>query len=340
MTALPVGTSAAHDPSRKVATMMQAKGLAKTFNSKQGRVEAVAGVDFIVNAGEIVGFLGPNGAGKTTTMRMLTTLLPPSAGTATISGHDLLRESAKVRLHIGYVSQAGGAKLSSSVRKDVVLQARLHGMSRSQAESRAHEVITQLGLEDLAERQIQTLSGGQRRRVDMALGLVHKPRLLFLDEPTANLDPDSRNVVWEHIRRLRDEHGTTVFLSTHYLDEADNLCDRVLIIDKGRIIAEDSPQRLKAAIAHETIEIEVADQVAQAADLIKARPDVHAVSVNGSILSVSCRDADRILIDLLRTFESSDLRAESLRVVRPTLDDVFMTITERRPQSDAGVVYA
>jgi ABC-2 type transport system ATP-binding protein len=176
--------------------------------------------------------------------------------------------------------------------------------------------------------------------VDMALGLVHKPRLLFLDEPTANLDPDSRNVVWEHIRRLRDEHGTTVFLSTHYLDEADNLCDRVLIIDKGRIIAEDSPQRLKAAIAHETIEIEVADQVAQAADLIKARPDVHAVSVNGSVLSVSCRDADRILIDLLRTFESSDLRAESLRVVRPTLDDVFMTITERRPQSDAGVVYA
>ncbi|MGX9886891.1 ATP-binding cassette domain-containing protein [Streptomyces sp. NPDC002276] len=331
---------AVHDPSREALPMIEAKGLAKTFHTKQGRVEAVAGVDFTVRAGEIVGFLGPNGAGKTTTMRMLTTLLGPSSGTATIAGCDLLHEAAKVRMHIGYVSQTGGSKPSSPVRRDIVLQARLYGMSRRAAEARADELISQLGLEDLAERVIQTLSGGQRRRVDMALGLAHQPKLLFLDEPTANLDPESRNTVWEHIRRLRDEQGTTVFLSTHYLDEADNLCDRVLIIDKGRIIAEDSPQNLKSAIAHDTIEIEVDGEAARAADLIGAHPEVHDVTVNGSGLTVSCRGAERILADLLRELESAHIRAESLRVARPSLDDVFMTMTERRPQSDADAVHA
>lgn len=328
------------DSPRKALPMIQAKGLAKTFQTKQGRVEAVAGVDFTVGAGEIVGFLGPNGAGKTTTMRMLTTLLGPSSGTATIAGCDLLREAAKVRMHIGYVSQTGGSKPGSPVRRDIVLQGRLYGMSRSEAEARADEVIAQLGLEELANRVVQTLSGGQRRRVDMALGLVHGPELLFLDEPTANLDPESRNGVWEHIRRLRDEHGTTVFLSTHYLDEADSLCDRVLIIDKGRIIAEDSPQSLKAAIAHDRIEIEVGGDAARAADLLAAQPDVHDVSVDGTVLTVGCRDAERLLADLLRVLEAAHIRAESLRVVRPTLDDVFMTMTDRRPQRDADAVHA
>ncbi|MCX4457471.1 ATP-binding cassette domain-containing protein [Streptomyces sp. NBC_01340] len=320
--------------------MIQAKGLAKTFHTKQGSVQAVAGVDFTVNAGEIVGFLGPNGAGKTTTMRMLTTLLPPSSGTAVIAGCDLLHEPAKVRTHIGYVSQAGGAKPSSPVRRDLVLQGRLYGMSRPEAEARADEVIAQLGLGDLASRVIRTLSGGQRRRVDMALGLVHEPKLLFLDEPTANLDPESRNGVWDHIRRLRDEQGTTVFLTTHYLDEADNLCDRVLIIDKGRIIAEDSPRSLKAAISHDTIEIEVDGDAARATDLLAAHSDVHDVSVDGVVLSVSCRDAERLLADLLRVLESARIRVESLRVVKPTLDDVFMTMTDRRPQRDADAVHA
>ncbi|GHK04175.1 ATP-binding cassette domain-containing protein [Streptomyces sp. NPDC003753] len=320
--------------------MIQAKGLAKTFSTKQGPVEAVAGVDFTVDAGEIVGFLGPNGAGKTTTMRMLTTLLPPSSGTAVIAGCDLLHESAKVRRHIGYVSQAGGAKPGSPVRRDLVLQGRLYGMSRPEAEARAEEVMVQLGLEDLASRVVQTLSGGQRRRVDMALGLIHGPELLFLDEPTANLDPESRNGVWEHIRRLRDEHGTTVFLTTHYLDEADSLCDRVLIIDKGRIIAEDSPQSLKAAISHDTIRIEVDVDATRARDLLAAHRDVHEVTVDGVVLSVSCRDAERILADLLRVLETARIRVESLRVVKPTLDDVFMTMTDRRPQRDADAVHA
>ncbi|MEU2184021.1 ATP-binding cassette domain-containing protein [Streptomyces thermolilacinus] len=320
--------------------MIQAKGLAKTFTTKQGPVEAVAGVDFTVHAGEIVGFLGPNGAGKTTTMRMLTTLLPPSTGTAVIAGCDLLREPAKVRTHIGYVSQAGGAKPSSPVRRDLVLQGRLYGMSRPEAEARADEVISQLGLDDLAGRVIQTLSGGQRRRVDMALGLMHQPKLLFLDEPTANLDPESRNDVWEHIRRLRDERGTTVFLTTHYLDEADSLCDRVLIIDKGRIIAEDSPRNLKAAISHDTIEIEVDGDTAQATELLTAHQDVHDVAVNGTVLSISCRDAERLLADLLRTLESARIRVESLRALKPTLDDVFMTMTDRRAQRGADAVHA
>ncbi|GFH36521.1 ABC transporter ATP-binding protein [Streptomyces pacificus] len=326
--------------------MIEAKGLAKTFHTGQGRVEAVAGVDFTVNEGETVGFLGPNGAGKTTTMRMLTTLLGPSAGTAAIAGCDLLQEAAKVRTHIGYVSQAGGSKPGSPVRRDIALQARLYGMSRPEAEARADEVIAQLGLEELANRVILTLSGGQRRRVDLALGLVHEPRVLFLDEPTANLDPESRNRVWEHIRRLRDEHGTTVFLSTHYLDEADKLCDRVLIIDKGRIVAQDSPQNLKSAIAHDTIEIEIAGDAARAAALIDAHPEVHGVSVNGTLLSIGCRGAERLLPDLLRELESAHIRADSLRVARPSLDDVFMTMTmtmtmtDRRPQPGANAVRA
>lgn len=320
--------------------MIQAKGLAKTFTTKQGSVEAVAGVDFTVHTGEVVGFLGPNGAGKTTTMRMLTTLLPPSSGTAVIAGCDLLREPAKVRTHIGYVSQVGGAKPSSPVRRDLVLQGRLYGMSRSEAEIRADEVIALFGLEGLAGRVIQTLSGGQRRRVDMALGLMHQPKLLFLDEPTANLDPESRNDVWEHIRRLRDERGATVFLTTHYLDEADSLCDRVLIIDKGRIIAEDSPRNLKAAISHDTLEIEVDGDTAQATDLLTAHQDVHDVSVNGVILSISCCDAERLLADLLRTLESARIRVESLRVLKPTLDDVFMAVTDRHARRGADAAHA
>jgi ABC-2 type transport system ATP-binding protein len=315
--------------------MIHARGLAKSFSSKQGPVQAVDGVDFDVAPGEIVGFLGPNGAGKTTTMRMLTTLLKPSGGTATIAGCDLLRQPAKVRLHIGYTSQAGGAKPSSVIRNDVILQARLYGMSRSEAETRADEVLAQLGLKELAERQAQSLSGGQRRRVDMALGLVHRPQLLFLDEPTANLDPESRIGLWDQIRRLRDEYGTTVFISTHYLDEADSLCDRVLIIDRGRIIAEDSPERLKAAIAHDTIEVEVAGEVAQASEVMAAHPDVQNVTADGMVLSVTCRHADQILTSLLRELDTAHIRAESVRVLRPSLNDVFMAITDRRPQHAA-----
>ncbi|GIH96201.1 ABC transporter ATP-binding protein [Planobispora siamensis] len=222
--------------------MIKTSGLAKTF---KGGVEAVRSIDLTVRAGEIVGFLGPNGAGKTTTMRMLTTLLRPTAGTAVIAGHDLVTDPQGVRRRIGYVSQGGGVGPSAPVGEEIELHARLYGMGAAEARERVAGTLERLGLTALAARPGGALSGGQRRRFDLAFGLVHRPSLLFLDEPTTGLDPQSRANLWGHIRRLRDEDGLTVFLSTHYLDEADTLADRLVVIDHGTVVAEGTPAELK-----------------------------------------------------------------------------------------------
>ncbi|MEW1843288.1 ATP-binding cassette domain-containing protein [Nonomuraea angiospora] len=222
--------------------MISTSGLSKTFD---GGVEAVKGVDLSVGPGEIVGFLGPNGAGKTTTMRMLTTLLRPTSGTATVAGHDLLGDAREVRRRIGYVSQNGGTSPTSPLMGELVLQGMLYGLSRAQAEARTREELERLELTGLESKPGAALSGGQRRRFDIAFALLHDPVLLFLDEPTTGLDPQSRANLWDHIRSLRGERGMTVFLTTHYLDEADALCDRIVIIDHGRIVAEGAPAELK-----------------------------------------------------------------------------------------------
>ncbi|MGV9779560.1 ABC transporter ATP-binding protein, partial [Streptosporangium sp. NPDC003464] len=198
-----------------------------------------------VEAGEIVGFLGPNGAGKTTTMRMLTTLLRPTGGTATVAGHDLLTDPRAVRRHIGYVSQHGGIGPADPVGEALELHALLYGMRPAEARERIGEVLDGFGLTGLEARPGGALSGGQRRRFDLAFGLVHGPSLLFLDEPTTGLDPQSRANLWDHVRRLRQERGLTVFLTTHYLDEADALADRLFVIDHGVIVAEGTPAELK-----------------------------------------------------------------------------------------------
>ena len=226
-----------------------ADGLARTFRSGKTTVSAVQGVDLSVNRGEIVGFLGPNGAGKTTTLRMLTTLLRPTAGTARIAGADIVTQAAAVRQRIGYIAQAASASPKHRVYEEMHLQARLHRMEPTLARRRIEFLLTQLELADLGHRMACTLSGGQRRRLDVALGLVHEPAVIFLDEPTAGLDPQSRSNLWEHIRWLREEQEATVFLTTHYLEEADALCDRILVIDHGRIIAEDSSANLKQSVA-------------------------------------------------------------------------------------------
>ncbi|MGP3958115.1 ABC transporter ATP-binding protein [Nonomuraea sp. 3N208] len=223
--------------------MIVTSDLTKTFD---GGVEAVKGVDITVEPGEIVGFLGPNGAGKTTTMRMLTTLLKPTSGSATVAGHDLLDDQRQVRKRIGYVAQGSGILPMSPLKGELELQGMLYGLSREEATARTREVLARLELTGLESRAAATLSGGQRRRFDIAFALLHDPVLLFLDEPTTGLDPQSRANLWDHIRSLRAEHGMTVFLTTHYLDEADALCDRLLIIDHGRIVAEGTPAELKA----------------------------------------------------------------------------------------------
>ncbi|MGW7271528.1 ABC transporter ATP-binding protein [Streptomyces sp. NPDC054864] len=220
-------------------------GLTRTFRTKRGTVEAVRGIDLTVAPGEILGFLGPNGAGKTTTLRMLTTLLAPTGGAATVAGRDLARDPAAVRRRIGYVAQSGGVDLNISVREELVTQGRLYRLTKPQAAARAQELAADLDLTDLLDRKCATLSGGQRRRLDIAMGLMHRPEVLFLDEPTTGLDPGSRADLWALVRRLRDDHGTTVVLTTHYLDEADALCDRLVVIDKGVVVAEGTPSALK-----------------------------------------------------------------------------------------------
>ncbi|MFI8960791.1 ABC transporter ATP-binding protein [Streptomyces sp. NPDC053493] len=234
--------------------IISTSGLSRTFRTKRGEVTAVRGIDLTVRPGEILGFLGPNGAGKTTTLRMLSTLLAPTGGAATVAGHDLLRDPVGVRRKIGYVAQSGGVDPQETVRSELLLQGRLHGLGRAEAADRAAEVARDLDLTELLDRGTTALSGGQRRRLDIALGLTHRPELLFLDEPTTGLDPGSRTALWALVRRLRDEHGTTVVLTTHYLDEADALADRLVVIDHGVVAAEGSPAALRAAHGADTLQ--------------------------------------------------------------------------------------
>ncbi|MGY0018711.1 ABC transporter ATP-binding protein [Streptomyces sp. YJ-C3] len=227
--------------------VISASGLARTFQTKRGPVDAVRGIDLRVGPGEILGFLGPNGAGKTTTLRMLTTLLPPTGGAATVAGCDLATDPAGVRRAVGYVAQSGGVDPAVSVREELVTQGRLYRLTKRQAVARADELADALGLAELMDRKAAALSGGQRRRLDIALGLAHRPAVLFLDEPTTGLDPGSRSDLWDLVRRLRAEFGTTVFLTTHYLDEADALADRIVVVDRGVVAAQGTPSALKLA---------------------------------------------------------------------------------------------
>lgn len=224
-------------------------GLARTFDTKAGPVEAVRSIDLTVAAGEILGLLGPNGAGKTTTLRMLTTLLAPTAGAATVAGCDLISDPAGVRQNCGYVAQSGGVDPHITVREELVTQGRMYRLGKAEAIARTGELAGDLGLSKLLDRSTASLSGGQRRRLDIAMGLTHRPPLLFLDEPTTGLDPGSRADLWNLVRQLRDESGTTVVLTTHYLDEADALADRLVVIDGGLVVAEGTPDALKTRYA-------------------------------------------------------------------------------------------
>jgi len=309
--------------------VIEASGLARTFTTKHGTVEAVRGVDLTVGAGEIVGFLGPNGAGKTTTLRMLTTLLAPTAGTATVAGHDLRADPAGVRRRIGYVAQGGGTDPGVPVGEELELQASLYGVAG--AGERIAKLCARLDLEGLADRPAGSLSGGQRRRLDIALGLVHRPPLVFLDEPTTGLDPQSRGNLWEHIRRMRGEDGTTVFLTTHYLDEADALCDRILIIDHGEIVAEGSPDGLKRRVSGDVVTLELADAgtAGKARAALSEHPAVREAVVTGQTVRLTVHNGDRELMGLIRALDAAGAELASLHLARPTLDDVFLTVTGR-----------
>ena len=322
---------------------MTARGLARTFRTRRtgGRgsprtavVEAVAGVDFDIEDGELVGFLGPNGAGKTTTLRMLTTLLTPTAGTATVAGCDLLTDPAGVRRRIGYVGQAGGAGPDCLVTDELVLHARLYGLPLDRARSRAAGLLEQLDLGGTERRTVATLSGGQRRRLDVAMGLVHLPQLLFMDEPSTGLDPQSRANLWGHIRSLHAEHGTTVFLTTHYLDEADALCDRILVIDHGRIVAEGTPDALKRRVSGELVVVG-ADEPGRVDEIARRLPGSSEHSVDVGAARFRVPDGASTLPVLLRELDAAGVAMTSVEVRRPSLDDVFLALTGRTLR-DAG----
>jgi ABC-2 type transport system ATP-binding protein len=304
-------------------------GLARSFKTRDGSVEAVRGIDFEVGAGEIVGLLGPNGAGKTTTLRMLTTLLEPTAGSATVAGFDLAAQPREVRRRIGYVAQIGAMPAAGTVvGEELVTQARLQGMSKADAARRLTEVAPRLNLDGLERRALAELSGGQRRRFDVALGLMHTPSVIFLDEPTTGLDPQSRANLWEHIRSLREDTGVTILLTTHYLDEADVLADRILVMDDGRLVADDTPDALKARISGDVVHL-VVDDPGRAEALVRSAVAVRDVTTVDDGLHVTVEDGATAVAPILRALDAADLPLDSVSVSRPTLDDVFLTLTGR-----------
>jgi ABC-2 type transport system ATP-binding protein len=322
------------------AEMISARGLAKTYRGRKGAVEAVRGVDLDVRRGEIVGFLGPNGAGKTTTLQMLTTLLEPTSGQATVAGHDLRRDPAAVRRAIGYVAQGGSAGSDARVGEELIFQAQFYGMGAADARRRAEELLQRLDLSGLGGRDVKTLSGGQKRRLDIALGLMHSPELIFLDEPTTGLDPQSRSNMWGHIADLRRTAGTTVFITTHYLDEADALCDRILVIDGGRIIAEGTPDELKRGVSGDLVTITVPSDPDAALVLARRLPGATepVCEPDGDAYTVTFRvpEGERIIIGLLRDLDAAGVPLSGVSVRRPTLDDVFLTLTGRTLREEAA----
>jgi ABC-2 type transport system ATP-binding protein len=307
--------------------MIRTKALTKILRGKKEAVEAVRDVDIEVREGEMVALLGPNVAEKSTTLRMLTTLLAPTTGSATVAGIDVTADPDGVRRRIGYVGQGNGAGHWQRVRNELLSQGRCYGLGRMASRKRADELLA--SLEPLAKRHTASLSGGQRRRLDVALGLVHRPKLLFLDEPSTGLDPHSGANLWEHILRLREEYGTTIFLTTHYLNEADTMTERVMIVDHGRVIADDSPEKLKADLAGNLIILTADDEIdAMRVAEIAGRASSE-VSTDATTVSLRVTRGTSVLPVLLRALNTAGVGVQAAEVSRSTLDDVFLSLTGR-----------
>jgi ABC-2 type transport system ATP-binding protein len=321
-----------------IRTMIRTQGLTRHFTVKKATVEAVRSLDLQVGQGELVALLGPNGAGKSTTLRMLTTLIPPTAGHAEVAGYDVTTHPREVRNRIGYIGQGNGAGHSQRGRDELVSHARAYGMSRATARARAAELVDSLDLGGVADRVVSSLSGGQRRRLDIAMGLIHAPDLLFLDEPSTGLDPQNRANLQEHIRRLRAQHDTTIVLTTHYLDEADSMAERVIVIDHGRIIADDTPARLKADHAGDRIVLsfDYEDQARSAAVESLGVLAGAEVEQTGATVTIQADGGTFLVPKLMRRLDESGLSVASVEVARPTLDDVFLNLTGRSLREDSA----
>jgi ABC-2 type transport system ATP-binding protein len=314
--------------------VIRTRDLTKDFVvSRSKTVQAVRGISLDVEDGELIAVLGPNGAGKTTTMRMLTTLIEPTSGSATVSGHDVVTESARVRSLIGYVGQGNGAGHMQRAVDELYSQGLIYGLDRRAARRRAGELIEALDLTALATRKVSSLSGGQRRRLDVAMGLVHNPSLLFLDEPSTGLDPHNRANLWDHILQMRQHAAVpmTIMLTTHYLDEAESMAGRVVVVDNGRVIADDTAEALKADLAGDRVEVGLDGpaRVADLAALIARLPGGRDVVIDRATVTGRVADGPRALPELVRAADRADLVVTSAQVFRPTLDDVFLSLTGR-----------
>jgi ABC-2 type transport system ATP-binding protein len=319
--------------------VIQTKGLRKTFISKgrggKKEVEAVKGIDLSVRKGEIFGFLGPNGAGKSTTQKMLSTLLCPTGGEAKVLGYDLATQQEQIRQNIGCVSQAGGADLYSTGLENLVLQAQLYGLDDLSAKKYASEFVERFQMTSFIARPAQSYSGGQKRRLDIALGMIHHPQLLLLDEPTTGLDPQSRAYLWGEIKKLR-ESGVTIFLTTQYMDEADKLCDIIAIIDNGKIVVTGTPSELKSSVGGDTIVFSfLFEEIALKAEaMLTEKVKVEKIQTNNNTVHLTVKDGERIMPDLLRSLDANGLEAQGVTLSRPSLDDVFLKYTGRSLRED------
>jgi ABC-2 type transport system ATP-binding protein len=291
---------------------------------------AVDGIDLAVSPGEIYGFLGPNGAGKSTTVLMLTTLLPPTSGRASVGGYDIVRQGAQVRATIGAALQEAALDAILTGREHLMLQGTLQGLSAAERRRRTDALLQRVGLTEAADRRVGGYSGGMKRRLDLALALVHSPRILFLDEPTTGLDPQSRSALWEEVARLARDEGMTVFLTTQYLEEADVLADRIGIIDHGHIVAEGTPATLKAEIGSPTVEVTPTEPESgdRLAELLSGFGDMRR-NGNGSV-TVQLPGGEAELAEIVRILDRADLHVQTLQLHQPSLDDVFLAKTGRK----------
>jgi ABC-2 type transport system ATP-binding protein len=302
---------------------IEARGLVKTY---RGDVRALDGVSLVAEPGTVFGLLGPNGAGKSTTVKILTTLSRPDAGEARVAGYDVVRQAAKVRLAIGCVAQKSGLDPAATGRENLILQGRVYGMRGGELRSRAATLLDRFGLSAAADRTVRTYSGGMQRKLDVAVGLMHRPQVLFLDEPTTGLDPEARVDMWHEIARLAGEEGLTILLTTHYLEEADSLARRLAIVDKGRVVAEGTPDELKGELQGDAIvvELEEAPQNGEVLRALDGLRDLRDVAVDARTLRARADSGSRMVPVVLAALEAGGVGVAAVTVARPSLDDVYL----------------
>ncbi len=319
-------------------TAIEVEALEKTYAKG---VRALDGLTFSVEEGEVFGLLGPNGAGKSTTVRILVTLSTPDAGRAFVAGHDVLREADAVRRSIGYVAQASGVDVNATGRENLLLQGRVQRVPASDLRRRLDELLDVFGIGEFADRIVRTYSGGMRRRLDVALGLVHRPKVLFLDEPTTGLDPEARAAMWEELGRLATQEKLTILLTTHYLEEADHLCQRIAIVSRGKVVAQGRPDALKRDLRGDSVTLELANGRAEdAVGVVQALGTVEETVLEGGKLRARVEHGGSAVPRILSALEAEGITVASVTVARPSLDDVYLHYTGRdfRSEDEAGTL--